>query len=360
MSAAIDFSTLTLNVEEARSSNEVIFKKAFLSPQLETVHSVVTGVEMDKYIPILGRYGLMGKSDPGSCGTNVVGEQIPTSQKTWTPKLISFRIVHCQDQLPDLLKFWKKSMIAAKTWEEVDNEMVAFVEDKALAGVNESIIRLADFGDTNASPVGDALGNETLTAGTDKGYFNSINGMWKQIFTDQAAAALGFRYTIPENALATEALQMGLAADRALLAMRKCYDGINPLAFEGGSLSFQMTRELFNNWLAFLEDKSLAFTLTQAETKGGVTGYSYRGIPIVVRHDWSRIIKTYQDLGATLNLPHRLVLADLNNIPVGTSDTESMKTLASGYDSFQKKHFVDVAYKIDMKVLLDEEIASAY
>lgn len=360
MSAAIDFSQFTLNSEEARTSSELVFKKAFVSPELEAVHSVMTGVEMDKYIPIFGRYGLMGKSDPGSCTSNVSASQIPTSQKQWLPKLISFRIEHCQDQIPDLLKFWKKSRIAANTWSEIDNEQMAFIEDSILEATQKSIIRFSDFGDLNASPVGDALGNETLTAGTDKGYFNVIDGMWKQIFVDQAGAAESFRYTITENGLATTALQNALAADRALKAMRACYDNIAPEAMEGSSLVFQMTRSLFNNWLAFLEDKSLAFTLTQAEQKGGVSGFTYRGIPIVVRADWDRIIKTYQNLGVTLNLPHRLVLADLNNIPVGTSDTESMKALSSNFDFITKKHYLDVAYKIDMKILLDGEIASAY
>jgi len=360
MASAIDFSGLTLNPQEATTSSELVFKKVFVSPELEKVHSVMTGVEMNKFIPILGRYGLLGKVSQGSCANNDVASQIPSSQKQWLPKNIDFRIIHCQDDLPELLKFWKKERIRLNTWENVDGEMMSFIEDSAIDGTQKAIIRLADFGDLNASPVGDALGNETLTAGTDKTYFNILDGMWKQVFTDQAGAALIYRHSIAENALLNKAAQLALGATAALDAMRAAYNNIAPEAFEGTNLTFQMTRSLFNNWQSFLEDKSLAFTLSQAETKSGTDGWSYRGIPIVVRADWDRIIRTYFDLGATYYLPHRLVLADLNNIPVGTSDTESFKAFKSHFDQTTEKHYIKSAFTLDMKILLEEEMAVAY
>lgn len=360
MASAIDFSALTLNPQEATSTADVVFKKVFFSPELEAVHNVMTGVEMDKYIPIMGRYGLMGKVDPGSCNNNDVSSQIPVSQKQWTPKNISFRVVHCQDDVPELLKFWKKERIRLNTWEQVDGEMMTFIEDTAVDGLQKAIIRIAEFGDTNASPVGDALGGQLLTAGTDKTYFNVLNGMWKQIVLDDAGAKLIYRYPIAENGLATKALQSVLAADTALKAMRAAYDNIAPEAFEGSALVFQMTRSLFNNWQAFLEDKSLAFTLSQAELKNGTDGWTYRGIPIKVRADWDRLIRTYFDNGTTYYLPHRLVLADLNNIPVGTSDTESLKSFKSHFDPTTEKHYIKCAATLDMKILLENELAVAY
>lgn len=359
MAYPVDFPALTLPPLAAQSSSEVIFKKTFESPELEETNAVITDITTDKYIPILGRLGMVGKANPGSCANNDITNVVPVTEKMWEPKLVSFRIVFCQDELPDKLQFWKKARIAANTWEEVDGELMTFIEDQAIKGTKDSIRRLADFGDKLASPVGDALGSENLTAGTDKGFFNIINGLWQQVFTDQSGAAEAFRYTIPENALLTKVLQDGLAADRALKAMRACYDGIAPEAFEG-QLAFQMTRSLFQNWQAFLEDQSLSFMLTQAETKGGITGWSYRGIPIVVRTDWDKTIRTYKDLGLVYELPHRLILADKNIIPIGTSDTESMSTFKSHFDQTTEKHYIKVAYKIDMKLLLEGEIAVAY
>ena len=56
----------------------------------------------------------------------------------------------------------------------------------------------------------------------------------------------------------------------------------------------------------------------------------------------------------------RAILTDLMNIPVGTSDTESMQEFESHYDKTDKKHYIDVAYKIDMKILLEYAMAVAY
>lgn len=356
MASTIDFGALTLNTEEARASSECVFEQAFSRPELTRIHDIQTGVEMDRFIPILGQYGLIGKLDPGGCSVNTESGQIPVTQKTWTPKLISARIEHCEADLPTLLKFWKKSKIAAGTWETIDSEMIAFVNDRALEAVNNSIILKAEFADTAADTVANG---GTLTNGTTKTYFNMLNGMWKQIFTDQALPVpLTYRWTITENSGVTYAAQLALAADAALNAFRKTYENIDPRAFEGGQLVFQVTKSLMDNWKAYLEDKSLVFTLDRAEN--GATIFNYRGIPIVERPDWDRIIRTYYDNGTTYDLPHRLILTDLKNIPIGTSDSESLSELRSFYDQVTKKHYIDIAYKVDCKILQEALIACAY
>ena len=355
MAELINLAGLTLNAEEARETADLVFENTYARPEITEVHGIMTGVEMDKRIPILGQFGLVGKVDPGSCGVNTETGQVPVSEKTWTPKLISFRLPHCQTDVPQLLKFWKRARIAAKTWEEVDNEMLAFLTDRITDATTQSILRLSSFGDTAADVI--ANGGQ-LTAGTDKAYFTPLDGMWKQIFTDQAGAALSHRYTITENAGATYVDQQALASDRALQMFRDLYNNIDPRAFDGQNLVFQITRSLFNNWQDFLEDKSLVFTLDR--TEAGATKWNYRGIPIVVRHDWDRFIRQYFDNGAAWYLPHCAILADINNIPIGTSDEESLTTLDAFYDKTLKTHYTDVAYKLDQKNILEYNMAVAY
>lgn len=357
MATPIDLSSLTLNIEEARSTSEVIFEQTYVRPEIKEVHEVMTGVETDKYIPIMGQFDLVGQVDPGSCGTNTESSQIPSSQKQWSPKLVSFRMPHCQDDIPDLIKFWKKSRIAKNTWEDVDNEMMAFIVDRATDAVTQSILRISNLANTTNSPIGDGTGNELLTVGTNKTYFNMLNGMWAQIEADQAGSALAHRYTISENGEATKTAQLALAADRALNVFRDLYTNIDPRAFTG-NLVFQVSRTIFNNWQDFMEDKSLVFQLDRTEQ--GSTKFTYRGIPIVVRYDWDRMIQSYFDNGTTYYLPHRVLLTDLNNIPIGTSDEESMSSIESFYDRKDKKWYLDVAYKIDQKNLLEYNMAVGY
>lgn len=357
MSSQIDFSSLTLNSEEARSTADLVFENVFLKPNaLSDVHDIQTGIQMNKYIPIMGLMGLVGQVDPGDCSTNTA-PQIPTSQKQWLPDLISYRIEHCQAQVPDLLKFWQKSMIAKNLWEDVDNEMLAFVTDRALDATYESILRISSFGDTNASPVGDATGNELLTAGTDKTFFNMQDGLWAQIFADQAGSALAHRFTITENGLASKALQLALGSTAAYDAFRDMYENIAPEA-RSKNLEYQVTTTLFMNYMAYLESNSLNHTLEVIE--GGRRALEFRGIRVIERADWDRNIQTYQDLGTTFYLPHRAILTYKENIPVGTSDTESMSSLESFYDRADKVHYIDSAYRIDTKLLLERELAIAY
>lgn len=359
MAEVIDYDNLTLPTDTAVKASECIFKKAFFNPELTAVHDVITGVEQDRYIPIFGKLGMVGKLDPGGCNSNTVANQVPVSEKMWEPKLISGRIYHCQADLPDKLKFWKKSRIAANTWEEIDNEAKAFIEDQTLISIKESQIRIAEFSKKTHSPVGDGTGDELLTSGIDKTYFNVIDGMWAQLETDAALGvnAKGHRVTIDENAKSTKDLQLALSSDTALQVMRQMYDIIDPAAFDG-QLSFQITKTLFDNWQTMLEDKSLVFSLQQTEQ--GSTRWQYRGIPIVVRYDWDRIIKTYFYNGTKYHLPHRALLVNKANIPIGTSDSESLTTLKNEYSSYHKQHYIDFAYKIDMKVLVENEIAYAF
>jgi hypothetical protein len=357
MASTIDFSTLTLNTAEAQSLAEVIQEQVYSKPELTRVHGVQTGVEMDKFIPILGKYTMVGKIDPGSCGVNAEAGTIPTSEKTWTPKLISGRITHCQADIDKLLKFWKMSRIAAKTWEEVDNEMMAFITDRVQDVLLESILRISEFGDTAAEVI--ASGGH-LTAGTTKTYFNMLDGMWKQIATDQAlgAAAKSKYYTIPENAEATSEAQLTLAEDSALKVFRSLYENADSRIFEGNNPVFQVTKSLFDNWQTFMENKSMVFTLDRTEK--GASQWQYRGIPIVVRADWDRMIRAYFSTGTAYYLPHRAILTDINNIPVGTSDSESLTSLDSFYDKVTKLHYIDFAYKIDQKNLQEALMAVAF
>lgn len=355
MASTIDFSTLTLNSDEAKSLAESIQEQVYTKPELTRVHAVQTGVEMDKYIPILGKYTMVGKVDPGSCGVNAETGTIPTSEKQWTPKLISGRLAHCQADIDKLLKFWKMSRIAAKTWEEVDNEMMAFINDRVKDVVLESIFRITEFGDTAAALI---AGGGHITAGSTVAYWTMLDGMWKQIFTDQAGAAVAYRKTIDENAGATYADQNNLADDAALSVFRDLLQNSDSRIGDSNTPVLQVTKSLFDNWQTYTENKSLLWTLDRTEK--GSDQWNYRGIPIVVRKDWDRQIRTYHDDGAAYYLPHRAIYTDINNIPVGTSDNESLQLLDSFYDKTLKTWYIDFAYKIDQKNLQEALMGVAY
>jgi len=349
MASLIDTADLTLQPQEALTASEAVFEKVYAKPVLAQAHNVMTGIQMKTQIPFFGRMGLVGKVSSG-CTPNASTEKVNLTQKYWDPALVDYRLTHCQGDVSQLYKMWKRSRIAAKTWEEVDNEMMAFITDRGIDATLEAILRITSFGDKLADNVADG---GYITAGVDPTFFTMINGLWQQIF-----AATLVRYTIPENVEATEAAQLSLATDRALNVFRYLYNNIDPRAHESQDLTFQVTRSLWNNWNDFLEDKSLAFALQRAED--GSTKASYRGIPIIVRNDWDRNIAAYNDQGATLLLPHRAILTPVTNIPIGTSDEGSMKSLESFYDKVTRQWYLDAAFYIDCVLLEEYMTAVAY
>jgi hypothetical protein len=353
MASAIDISALTLNPEEAQAVNEAVFEQVYVKGNLDLYHYIQTGVQMQQQIPIFGLMPMLGKLSTGCTPNSTTG--LVASEKQWNPKLIDFRLPHCQSDISQLFKLWKRSRQALGTWEDVDNEMLAFIADRAIDAHKEAILRISSFGDTAALNV---AGGGVITDGVAVAFFTMLDGLWKQIFTGVAATTV-YRHEITENGGASYAAQLALGDTAALDAFRAMYENIDPRAFDAGNLKFQVTRTLWNNWQALLEDKSLANAVFM-KVEDGVTKQSYRGVEILPRYDWDRQIMANMDNGTTYNLPHRAILAPVENIPIGTSDEESMAQIDSFYDKVTKQWYFDGASNFDVKLLEEHNIAVAY
>ena len=261
MASELNISGITINEQEALSANKAVFTKSLMKPELKKVHTVATGIQMKTQIPIYGRFDLIGQKSLGSCNVNAETVASVASEKWWDPALISTRLFHCQEDIDQLFKMWKRNPDALKTWDTVDPGQDEFLVDLTTDALFNAILRITSFGDTSEDVIGSG-GN--LTAGTDKLYFTMIDGLWNQLIAAVADSKTS-RYTINENGAATYAAQDSLASDRALHVFRNLYESIDTRAFRDGNLVFQITNSLLLNWQAYLEDKSLAFTLDRTE-----------------------------------------------------------------------------------------------
>lgn len=354
MASQINISGITINEEEARDGSEAVFTKAFMKPELESVHNVMTGIQMKTQIPIYGRFGIAGKKSLGSCNVNAETLTSVATEKFWDPELINFRQSHCQEDIDQLFKMWIRNPDALKTWDTPDPEQDQFLADLTIDATMESILRITSLADESALNVS---GGGNITNGVSVLFFTMIEGLWKQIFTAVAAGTTQ-RYQITENGAATEAAQFNLATDRALKVFRNLYEIIDTRAFRDGNLVFEVTNSIMLNWQAYLEDKSLAYSLDRTEE--GATKYQYRGIPIIVRYDWTNNLKSYFDTGTKLYLPNRAILGPISNIPVGTSNESNLSDFNMFYDPVTKKLLTDVAYYIDCKLIENFMTAVAY
>lgn len=354
MSSVVDLSGLTLNTREAESPSQAIFETVYAKPELVNAHGIQTGIIMDQQIPFFGLLGLVGEADT-DCDAPTSTEQISTSEKTWTPKTIGFRLAHCQKDVDALFKIWERSMKAKDQWEQIENPMVTFLSQRVVDASLESQLRLSSFGDTAAANIASA---GRITDGVNVKYFNVIDGIWKQVETGVTAETIE-HVNIPENEEAAKADQVVLDDDRAYKVLKAMYEAADSRLLAQPGKVFELTRSLFVNLESYLESKTLNAGFVE-RTENGASGLSYRGIPIVVRDDWDRNIRAYMYDGTKYDNPHRALLTVKENIPIGTSDEDSMKNLEMFYDRTDRKHYIDVAYSMDAKVLQNYLVVAAY
>jgi hypothetical protein len=355
--ALLDLSNFSMEAEEAQNTSQAVFEKTIMEGDLSEHHDIVTGIEHKTQIPFIGNLGLLGYKQTG-CSRTADGSSIPFSEKFWDPVLVGDRLKHCATDVPALLKLFSKAKkISPDFFDRLGSEEMGVVVSKVDNAMKSMLNRLVWFGDTSAENVTDS---GVIKDGVDVKYFTPIDGLFKQIFTDVPTTASNY-VAIAKNSGASYALQE-LAADTALGIFRAMYNKMDARFFQaledGAQPILEVTRELFQNYQDQLEDKSLVFTL--AEAKEGVNGLTYRGIPIKVRYDWDNNIKSYQDNGTKLNLPHRAILTVKENIPVGTLSTNDFNNLESWYEQKDKANYIDFDLKIDAKHLLDYMTVAAY
>lgn len=356
MATILDVTDLTLQNDEALSISEAVFELVYNSKELNVIHTVMSGIERDKNIPIFGNMPVLGKCLTG-CGTTATGKKIPTSQKVWTPKLIGDKLEHCDADLDPLFKVFKRSQKANELNDITGSETASFILASAEQALSEMLWRYIDFGDTEIALTTDS---GTLKDSEDFGIenFNCIDGKWKQLFAIATADSTK-KVAIAKNGEATYAAQLALGATDALDTMRSMYENADSRMFGQQGLHFEITRSLYNNWIKFREDKGFSHTLNADEAARSGQD-NYRGIPIIVRDDWDRSIRQFFDNGTKYNLPHRAVLIANGNQPVGTLDEGSLTEVKSWYNMDDELWKLKFASKIDVKILEDKMVMVAY
>lgn len=354
MSTPIDLSGLTINPREAEDVSQAIFEKVQEKPVLSNVHLMMTGINMKQQIPFFGLMGLVGQAD-SSCEAPASTEAVAATQKYWEPLRIGFRLTHCQADIDTKFKLWQKSLNASKELEDVNPSLVDFLSQRAIDATYESILRLSAFGDTAADTV-DNGGN--LVNGTTKAFFTVIDGLWKQVETAVTAGDT-VKISIAENAEATYALQDDLADSLAYDTFKKMYNGADSRLLAEQGLQYQVTRSLANNYIDYMESKGLAAGFIEV-AEDGTPKLNYRGIPIVIREDWDRNLRAYFKNGTKYYNPHRAILTVPANIPIGTTDEGSMTEANMFYEPKDRQHYMDIAYRMDVKLLEEHMAVVAY
>lgn len=351
--ALINADDLTLNAREAETMSEVIFERVFNESDLAEYHEVETGIDVKTQIAFAERLGLLGKKSEG-CTPNEAGG-FTLTEKFWTPVLEDFRLKHCQNDMPALFKLFRKSQrINPDFFDAVGTQEFGVIIAAVESALIENIHRKVWFNDTAAATIANS---GVFTNGTDLEYFNSFDGLFKQIFTEVPANAAN-RVAITANGGANYAAQ-ALAEDAALAIFEKMVTVADERLVSAEDAFILASRTLADNYRATLRNKNLGSGFLEVVEEGRPKLY-FDGIEVKVRYDWDRYIKQYQNNGTKHNLPHRAVLTTKSNIPVGTLSEDDLTKLDVFYDKTLKTNIMDAAYTIDAKHLEAYMTVAAY
>ena len=347
-------SGFSFNPEELKEWSQVINELTFADPELNSIHQIDQGIKYDKQIVFAGRMGLMGKAVTGCTPNEVSG--VSLTEKTWTPVFEDFRLPHCaadvdaQDKLINQMAKMNPDYfnVIDGSQSTVGNYLVAVVID----GFKENLLRKIWFSDTAADTVANG---GVLTNGTDKGYFDTFDGLFKQIFTEVNPANV----TITKNGGASYAAQE-LASGEAIAILKGMYNKADSRLLALADKKFYVTRTIWDGYLNDLEDIQNSGAGNTMINEDGQMVLRYRGVEVVNMEIWDRVITAYEDNGTTYNLPHRAVLSTPDNLRVGTLAEGDFGTVDAFYDRKDRTNYVDGVYSLDAKFLETYKAVVAY
>lgn len=353
MASAIT-SGFSFNQEELKEWSQVISELTFGDPEINSLHQVEQGIKHNKQIVFAGRMGLMGKTVSGCTPNEISG--ISLTEKTWTPVFEDFRLPHCaadvdtQDKLINQMARMNPDYfnVIEGSQSTLGNYLVAVVID----GFKENLLRKIWFSDVAADTVANG---GVLTNGTDKGYFDTFDGFFKQMFNDTSLE----RITVTKNSGASYAAQE-LASGEAIAVLKDMYNKADSRLLALTDKRFYVTRSIFDGYLNDLEDIQNQGAGNTMINEDGQMTLRYRGVEVVKMDIWDRVVAAYENDGTAYNLPHRAVLSTPDNLRVGTLSDGDFGTVDAFYDKKDRTNYVDGVYSIDAKYLESYKAVIAY
>lgn len=351
---------LTWNGEEIKALSEAIYEDVFPKPEITTFHTIVSGIKAKKQIVLLGALGLVGLKQTG-CSITPNAGTITMSEKFWNPEYVGDRFQQCWTDLKE--SFWIWGLKNGKDKANLDKtDFANFFSERLADAMFEMIYRIAWFNDTDASLASDSPAG-TVTAGTTIGYFNIIDGFWKQAFAIAVADTNRKVTTLTtKNAQSTFALQAFDADDTTAKIAETTFQNLKYNADfrlrEQPNLAILCTQSLFDQYAKELRSRNIDASFERIE--GGYTSLKFEGMEIIGVSIWDRMIRTYFSNGTKYYLPHRAILTTKENLQIGVEELGNLSDFEPFYDQTTKLFNVDFGFNIDAKIIEDYKIQVAY
>lgn len=349
----LDLTKFTFTAEQIRNINELVYEGIMRLPEISAIHQMWGGIVANKEVGFITEGGLVGKKGQG-CDPEPQDWNIGTRKLVWEPKEWEIYLKECAQDLKDTMVIY--SMRTGTQIDDLtDTDYMNIVVEVLIGAVYKFLYRLIWLNDTDAE---EATDHGTYTDGLDLGYFNIINGLFKQLrgyVADDAKRGI----TIAANSQATKAAQMSGMTPQAAYELLTAMWYKAPMKLRGmkndrnveNRPKFLVTQSIADAYEQYLIGKNLPQTFVNLTE--GVQVLSILGVPVVPMPVWDEMIQAYQDLGTTFYNPHRAVLTTKSVLAVG-SPTQGK--LFGEFDIFYDKK--DRGNYILLKDMLDAKIAN--
>ena len=277
------------------------------------------------------------------------------SEKFWNPVRFEAWLQECYTNLDGTFFVWAKK----RGLQEPDltaTDFAAYIVDIMTDALFEDAIRIAWLSDTTAESVS-ATPSGILSSGVNPLDYNAINGFWKQLFAI-GTANTSIRTTISENALATKALQLALAADRAFLVFQSLNSKADFRLRGAADKVILCTMSLLDNYANYLESQGNDASFIRIEE--GFSTLRYRNLEIIGVDLWDRYIQADFDNGTKFDVPHRAVLTTKSNIALGVDAASALVDIDQWFEKYDKTTNFRAGYKMDAKILENYLVSLAY
>lgn len=344
MAAALDFSKFTFSAEEIRAVKELLWDEVIQAPEISLIHTVYEGIVYDKEIGFVGKGGLVGVAQQTGDGDPVAQAfQIATRKVKWEPKGWEILIHQKRTDIEATAAVY--SMKTGTSFNDfTSSDYMNIVLESLAQSVKEFIIRLFWFNDTAADVIAEG---GTLTAGTDKKYFNILNGFFKQLMT-QVTANPAQKVAVAENAAVSYALQELTPANAKTYLTNLRYKAPLQVRKLKGAMII-CTQSFYDAYEQSLQGTSLESMLTNLTE--GVKTLKIGGVPLFPVPIWDVIIAEYYNTGAKLINPHRAVYISKELLAVGVDSESSFGDMKTWYNDDQRKVKTEAMGKADAKLL---------
>ena len=354
----------TIDNQGITELNQLLFLTILQTGLINQTLDLMTGVEPGSRLGGIGEMESVGRPANG-CKPNWRASKIDTQEKMWELGAYEVAETICYQDLEDTIVRWSMRLGTDRADFTGGDYMNLIVEPKLREALDKMIWRMLWFGNKAALNVSD---DGDITDDVDTDLFTVCDGLFKRIF-DITIANPAQRVTIAANAATTyEAQQSGiLVAGVAKQIFDDLYYKIAPkklrqksdrVLLMTQSLADALTIDIKRNTGSELQWKSILEGLGNESSL--MTTTIYNGQTILALPIWDDMIKSYQDTGSSLILPHRAVFASKSDLKAGVHSNDMIAQLKIWFSDDDQDNKMLVRDKLGTLTWEDNLIVAAY